>query len=36
MIAQLRARFYNARFTLLGPFLYLALHHPELLSTDDT
>jgi hypothetical protein len=36
MIAQLRARFYNARFTLLGPFLYMALHHPELLSTDDT
>jgi hypothetical protein len=36
MIAQLRARFYNARFTLLSPFLYLALHHPELLSSDDT
>lgn len=36
MNAQLRARFYNARFTLLSPFLYLALHHPELLSSDDT
>lgn len=36
MIAQLRARFYNARFTLLSPFLYLALHRSELLSTDDT
>jgi hypothetical protein len=36
MVAQLRARFYNARFTLLSPFLYLALHHPELLSSDDT
>lgn len=36
MIAQLRARFYNARFTLLSPFLYLTLHHSELLSSDDT
>lgn len=36
MIAQLRARFYNARFTLHSPFLYLALHHSELLSSDDT
>lgn len=36
MLAQLRARFYNARFTLLSPFLYLALHNPELLSSDDT
>jgi hypothetical protein len=36
MIAQLRARFYNARFTLHSPFLYLALHHAESLSSDDT
>jgi hypothetical protein len=36
MLAQLRVRFYNARFTMLSPFLYLALHHPELLSSDDT
>jgi hypothetical protein len=36
MIAQLRARFYNARFTLHSPFLYLALHHSESLSNDDT
>jgi hypothetical protein len=34
MIAQFRARFYNARFMLLSPFLYLALHHSELLSAD--
>jgi hypothetical protein len=36
LVAQLRARFYSARFTLESPFLYLALHHPELLSDDDT
>jgi DUF438 domain-containing protein len=36
MIAQIHARFYNTRSTLLGPFLYMDLHHPELLSTDDT
>jgi hypothetical protein len=36
MVAQLRTRFYNARFTLHSPFLYLALHHHELLSSDDT
>jgi hypothetical protein len=35
MMAQLRARFYNARFTLLSPFLYLALHTPGLLAGDD-
>lgn len=35
MIAALRARFYNARFTLLSPFLYRALHHPEVVSADD-
>lgn len=35
MIMQLRARFYSARFTLFSPFLYLALHHPELLLEDD-
>jgi hypothetical protein len=35
MIAELRARFYNARFLLLSPFIYRALHHPELLTTDD-
>lgn len=34
-VAQLRARYYNARFTLLSPFLYLALHHPELLLDGD-
>jgi hypothetical protein len=36
MIAELRARFYGARFILFSPFLYRALHHPELLSADDT
>jgi len=35
MIAELRARFYNARFLLLSPFIYQALHHPELLTPDD-
>jgi hypothetical protein len=35
MLAELRTRFYGARFTLLSPFIYRALHHPELLSTDD-
>jgi hypothetical protein len=36
MIAQLRSRFYNARFTLHSPSLYLALHYSESLSSDDT
>lgn len=36
MIAQLRSRFYNARFKLHSPSLYLALHHSESLSSDDT
>jgi hypothetical protein len=36
MIAELRARFYAARFTLLSPFLYRALHYPELMSGEDT
>jgi hypothetical protein len=36
LVAQLRARFYSALFTLESPFLCLALHHPELLSDDDT
>jgi hypothetical protein len=35
MIAELRARYYSARFTLLSPFLYRALHRPDLLSPDD-
>ena len=36
VIAQLRSRFYNARFTLHSPLLYLTLHHSESLSSDDT
>lgn len=35
-MAQLRARCYDVRFTLLSPFLQLALHTSDLLSDDDT
>ena len=33
--AQLRTRFYFARFLLYRPFVYKALHFPEMMSTDD-
>ncbi|KAK3058886.1 hypothetical protein LTR09_000451 [Extremus antarcticus] len=33
--AQLRTRFYYARFMMYRPFVYKALHFPELMSTDD-
>jgi len=33
--AQLRTRFYYARFMMYRPFIYKALHFPELISTDD-
>lgn len=34
--AQLRTRFYYARFMMFRPFIYKALHFPELMTTDDT
>ncbi|KAF2715929.1 hypothetical protein K431DRAFT_316899 [Polychaeton citri CBS 116435] len=33
--AQLRTRFYYARFMMYRPFVYKALHFPELMSVDD-
>ena len=33
--AQLRTRFYYARFIMYRPFVYKALHFPELMTTDD-
>jgi len=33
--AQLRTRFYYARFMMFRPFVYKALHFPELLTADD-
>jgi hypothetical protein len=33
--AQLRTRFYFARFLLYRPFVYKALHFPEMMSADD-
>ena len=33
--AQLRTRFYYARFMMYRPFVYKALHFPELMNTDD-
>lgn len=33
--AQLRTRFYYARFILYRPFVYKALHFPELMTSDD-
>ncbi|CZT14774.1 related to acetate regulatory DNA binding protein FacB [Ramularia collo-cygni] len=33
--AQLRTRFYYARFVLYRPFVYKALHFPELMTTED-
>ncbi|KAL1305957.1 hypothetical protein AAFC00_004095 [Neodothiora populina] len=33
--AQLRTRFYYARFMIYRPFVYKALHFPELMSPDD-
>lgn len=33
--AQLRTRFYYARFVMYRPFVYKALHFPELMTSDD-
>jgi hypothetical protein len=33
--ASLRTRFYYARYRIFRPFIYKALHSPELLTTDD-
>lgn len=33
--AQLRTRFYYARFMMYRPFVYKALHFPELMTNDD-
>lgn len=33
--AQLRTRFYYARFMMYRPFVYKALHFPELMTTED-
>lgn len=33
--AQLRTRFYYARFVMYRPFVYKALHFPELMTEDD-
>lgn len=35
MIAQLRTRFYYARFMMYRPFVYKALHFPELMTVED-
>jgi hypothetical protein len=35
LTAELRTRFYYARHMLYRPFVYKALHFPELTSTDD-
>jgi hypothetical protein len=35
LTAQLRTRFYYARFMLYRPFVYKALHFPELMTADD-
>lgn len=34
-VAQLRTRFYHARFLICRPFIYKALHAPELMTADD-
>jgi hypothetical protein len=34
-VAQLRTRFYHARFLICRPFVYKALHLPELMTADD-
>nr|POE79322.1 hypothetical protein CFP56_07387 [Quercus suber] len=34
--AQLRTRFYYARFMMYRPFVYKALHFPELMTSSDT
>jgi hypothetical protein len=34
-IAQLRTRFYHARFLICRPFIYKALHLPDLMTADD-
>lgn len=34
-VAQLRTRFYQARFLICRPFIYKALHLPDLMTADD-
>jgi hypothetical protein len=34
-VAQLRTRFYHARFLICRPFIYKALHLPQLMTADD-
>lgn len=34
-VAQLRTRFYHARFFIYRPFIYKALHLPKLMTADD-
>jgi hypothetical protein len=34
-IAQLRTRFYHARLMMFRPFVYKALHSPDLMTADD-
>ncbi|KAM0698008.1 hypothetical protein Q7P36_002862 [Cladosporium allicinum] len=34
-VAQLRTRFYHARFLICRPFIYKALHLPQLMTVDD-
>jgi hypothetical protein len=34
-VAQLRTRFYHAQFLIYRPFVYKALHFPELTTADD-
>jgi hypothetical protein len=35
VVAQLRTRFYHARFSICRPFIYKALHLPQLMTADD-
>ncbi len=35
MTAQIRSRYYHARFVLLRPFLYKAIHFPERIAGDE-
>jgi hypothetical protein len=35
VVAQLRTRFYYARFSICRPFIYKALHLPHLMTADD-
>jgi hypothetical protein len=35
VVAQLRTRFYHARFLICRPFIYKAIHLPQLMTVDD-